>query len=63
MSKNIVIQEGGVGRQFTADKLRTALVGSGSCTWVPEDGVQLNAPEQNGNAAPIILTQVDKGKK
>lgn len=37
MSKNIVIQEGGVGRQFTADKLKTALVGGGSCNWVPED--------------------------
>lgn len=41
MSKNIVIQEGGVGRQFTVDKLKTALVGGGSCNWVPEDEVQL----------------------
>lgn len=37
MSKNIVIQEGGVGRQFTADKLRTNLVEGGTCLWVPED--------------------------
>lgn len=42
MSKNIVIQEGGVGRQFVADKLKTALVGGGSCNWVPEDEVQLS---------------------
>lgn len=42
MSKNITIQEGGVGRQFTADKLKTALVGGGSCLWVPEDEVKLS---------------------
>ena len=41
MSKKIVIQEGGVGRQFTADKLKTALVGGGSCLWVPEDETTL----------------------
>ena len=41
MSKNIIIQEGGVGRQFTADKLKTALVGGGSCLWIPEDTVPL----------------------
>ena len=41
MSKNITIQEGGVGRQFTADKLKTALVGGGSCLWVPEDEVAI----------------------
>lgn len=27
MSKNIVIQEGGTGKQFTANKLKTNLVG------------------------------------
>lgn len=27
MSKNITIQEGGVGKQLTVDKLRTNLVG------------------------------------
>lgn len=43
MSKNIIIQEGGAGKQFTADKLKTALVGGGSCKWVPEDEVALVA--------------------
>lgn len=41
MSKNIAIQEGGTGRQFTADKLKTSLVGGGTCEWVPEDEVRL----------------------
>lgn len=41
MSKDIVIQEGGQGKNLTADKLRTALVGGGDCLWVPEDEVQL----------------------
>lgn len=41
MSKNIVIQEGGVGKQLTADKLQTNLVGGGTCLWVPEDERQL----------------------
>lgn len=41
MSKNITIQEGGIGKQFTADKLRTNLVGGGTCLWVPEDEVRL----------------------
>jgi len=41
MSKNIIIQEGGNGKQFTASKLNTALVGGGSCNWVPEDETQL----------------------
>lgn len=41
MSKNITIQEGGVAKQLTADKLKTNLVGSGTCLWVPEDEVQL----------------------
>lgn len=41
MSKNIIIQEGGIGKQLTADKLRTNLVGGGTCLWVPEDEVQL----------------------
>lgn len=50
MSKNIVIQEGGVGRQFSADKLKTNLVGGGSCLWVPEDTTQLGTKyiEENG---------------
>lgn len=41
MSKNIVIQEGGIGKQLTADKLKTNLVGGGSCLWVPEDDTRL----------------------
>lgn len=41
MSKNIVIQEGGIGKQLTVDKLKTNLVGGGTCLWVPEDGTQL----------------------
>lgn len=41
MSKNIVIQEGGVGKQLTADKLKTNLVGGGTCLWVPEDETRL----------------------
>lgn len=41
MSKNISIQEGGVGRNMSVDKLRTALAGGGTCLWVPEDSVNL----------------------
>jgi len=41
MSKNIIIQEGGQGKQLTADKLETNLVGGGTCYWVPEDETQL----------------------
>lgn len=41
MSKNITIQEGGVAKQLTVDKLKTNLVGGGTCLWVPEDDVQL----------------------
>lgn len=41
MSKNITIQEGGVAKQLTVDKLKTNLVSSGTCLWVPEDEVQL----------------------
>lgn len=41
MSKNIIIQEGGNGKQLTAAKLKTALVGGGNCLWVPEDETQL----------------------
>lgn len=41
MSKNISIQEGGVAKQLTVDKLKTNLVSSGTCLWVPEDEVQL----------------------
>lgn len=37
MSKNITIQEGGAAKQLTANKLKTNLVGGGTCLWVPED--------------------------
>ena len=43
MSKNIVIQEGGVGKQMTIDKLKTNLVSGGTCLWVPEDEVTLGS--------------------
>ena len=50
MSKNIVIQEGGLGKQLTADKLKTNLVGGGTCLWVPEDETMLGtkAITENG---------------
>lgn len=41
MSKNIVIQEDGLGKQLTTDKLKTNLVGGGTCLWVPEDETRL----------------------
>lgn len=41
MSRNILIQEGGTAKQLTADKLKTALAGGGSCLWVPESAVGL----------------------
>lgn len=41
MSKNITIQEGGVAKQMTVDKLKTNLVGGGSLLWVPEDDTLL----------------------
>lgn len=41
MSKNITIQEGGVAKQLTVDKLKTDLVGGGTCLWVPEDETTL----------------------
>lgn len=41
MSKNITIQEGGIGKQLTANKLKTNLVGGGTCLWVPEDETRL----------------------
>ncbi len=41
MSKNIIIQESGQGKQFTAVKLKTNVVGGGTCLWVPEDEARL----------------------
>ena len=49
MSKNITIQEGGVAKQLTIDKLKTNLVGSGTCLWVPEDEVQLGMKNITAN--------------
>ena len=49
MSKNITIQEGGVAKQLTVDKLKTNLVGSGTCLWVPEDEVQLTTKTITAN--------------
>lgn len=49
MSKNIVIQEGGVGKNLTVDKLKTNLVGGGSCLLVPEDGTTLGTKYINAN--------------
>jgi len=56
MSKNIVIQEGGVGRQFTADKLTTPLVEGGTCNWVPEDEVQLETKFITENGTYVAKT-------
>lgn len=41
MSKNIIIQEGGTAKQLTVDKLKTNVVGGGTCLWVPEDEATL----------------------
>lgn len=41
MSKNITIQEGGTAKSMTVHKLKTNLVGGGTCLWVPEDEVSL----------------------
>lgn len=49
MSKNIMIQEGGTAKQITADKLKTNLVGGGSCLWVPEDGTNLGTKHISEN--------------
>lgn len=49
MSKNIIIQEGGVGKQITASKLKTNAVGSGSVIWIPEDEVSLGTKSITSN--------------
>lgn len=41
MAKSIIIQEGGIGKQLTVDKLQTNKVGGGTCNWVPEDDARL----------------------
>jgi len=43
MSKNITIQEGGVAKQLTVDKLKTNVAGGGTCLWVSEDEVTLGS--------------------
>jgi len=57
MSKSITIQEGGIGKQFTADKLKTNLVGGGSCLWVPEDETRLGTKHITKNGT--YLAQSD----
>lgn len=49
MGKNIIIQEGSSGKQMTVDKLKTDLVGGGSCLWVPEDGTELGTKYINAD--------------
>jgi len=49
MSKNISIQEGGVAKQLSVDKLQTDLVGGGSQLWVPEDEVHLTTKHISEN--------------
>jgi len=49
MAKSIIIQEGGIGKQLTADKLKTNLVGGGTCLWVPEDEMQLGTKHISEN--------------
>ena len=41
MSESIVIQENGVAKTLTVDKLNTKLAESGTCDWVPEDGFKV----------------------
>lgn len=55
MSKDIIIQEGGQGRTISSvEKLKTALVGGGTCTWVPEDETLLETKHitENGTYYP-----------
>ena len=49
MSKNITIQEGGVAKQLTVDKLKTNSVGVGTCLWVPEDETNLGTKHISEN--------------
>ncbi|MBR2798940.1 MAG: hypothetical protein IKE17_14535 [Clostridia bacterium] len=49
MSKNVVIQEGGTGKQLTVNKLKTNLGGGGTCLWVPEDETQLGTKHISEN--------------
>ena len=53
MGKNIVIQEGGIGKQLVVDKLKTDHVGVGSCLWVPEDEVRLGTKSVSENGTYV----------
>lgn len=53
MSKSIVIQEGGIGKQLTVDKLKTDLVGGGTCLWVPEDEMNLGTKSVSENGTYV----------
>lgn len=57
MSKNITIQEGGVAKQLTVDKLKTNLVGGGTCLWVPEDGTVLGSKNITENGTYEAATE------
>lgn len=43
MSKDITIQKNGVPQRLNADKIKTNVVGGGTCFWVPEDEVILTS--------------------
>jgi len=47
--KNITIQEGGVAKQLSVDKLKTNKVGGGTLLWVPEDEVSLGTKSVTAN--------------
>lgn len=49
MSENIVIQEGGVAKQMTVDKLKVNKVGGGTCLYVPEESVSLGTKSVTEN--------------
>ena len=49
MSKNIIIQEGGTGKQMSVSKLKTNVVGGGTCLWVPEDEASLGTKSITSN--------------
>lgn len=58
MTKNIIIQEGGLARALSAEKLRTNLVEGGTCLWVPEDSVKLGKKTVSENGT---YTAADAG--
>lgn len=49
MSKQISIKEGSMSKQFTAKKLKTHVVGGGTCLWVPEDETRLTTKHISEN--------------